>query len=99
MMSAGNKYILQISSQRLINDMDTESILQSLQSETVITNDEAKRIEELVPSKRNEAIIDVVIRKPNSAFYQFKDALNDTNQKHLANLLKSSGSIFYFKIN
>ena len=99
MMSAANKDNLQSNWSSLVNDMDSESVLLHLQTESVITNDEAKRIEELRPSERNEAILHVVIRKPNSAFYQFKDALNETNHPHLADLLKSSGNIFSVKIN
>ena len=99
MMSAANKDNLQSNWSSLVNDMDSELVLPCLQTESVITNDEAKRIEELRPSERNEAILHVVIRKPNSAFYQFKDALNESNHRHLADLLKSSGSIFSVKIN
>lgn len=83
-----------IRSQRgdLVDNMIPEGLLTPLQTKGVLDQRDVDKIQtENTEDGKNEKILDIIKRKPNSAYLKFIDALNETGQSHVAGLLEIAG--------
>ena len=63
-----------------------------LQSEAVLTNSERQKVERReTVEERNEALINFVVEKDESARFRFIKSLHDTDQEHVANFICYNG--------
>ena len=63
-----------------------------LQSEAVLTNSERQKVERReTVEERNEALINFVVEKDESAGFRFIKSLHDTDQQHVANFICYNG--------
>lgn len=90
-MSQEHKNKLQQNRGELVENMTPEEIFNVLIASQVITTAEVRRIKEKSPlESQNEELLNILIRRPDRAFYEFVKSLRRTLQGHLADLLEDS---------
>lgn len=76
----------------LVENMRVDAVVNHLRSELLLTPRDAEEItEERGISKRIEQLLNILLRKPDVAFYKLVKALHSNRQKQLANLLVREG--------
>ena len=75
-----------------VENMLPDEVINRLRSEFVLRPSEADKLEKKGTqngvNKENEALLDLIIRKGEKAFIEFRKALKETGQRHLYSLLK-----------
>ena len=89
-MTPSHKETLRQNHVKLIENMHCQMVTQYLRSKFILTDYDADRIRSKdVQVEAGRLLLDILIKKSDSAFLHLVDALNSqsVNQKHLANLL------------
>ena len=90
-MTEDHKKQLDIHRPELVRNMNPTEVINELRGHEVLTPRDAKEIVRTgVPDAQNEELLDCLLRKPDSAYGKFCDALRMTGQEHLEQLLKGS---------
>ena len=88
-MNPSNKELLQKNRSTLVENIDLKGVLLDiLQSNGAITNKQSEKIQNANISHRNGMLLDYISAGADSVFYKLTDALNESNQNHLAKLLQ-----------
>ena len=73
----------------LVKSMIPEEVIGELQSKGVLTERNVQKITRAEGmDAQNEALLDILQRKPDSAFEHMCTALGETGQRHVASLLR-----------
>ena len=76
----------------LVQNIIATEVINILQARKVLTAREADQIRQTRGQDvQNEVLLDYLPRKSDSAFEEFRDALLETQQGHVARLLKNRG--------
>ena len=73
----------------LVSNMVPDKVIGQLQSKRVLDERDVQTINGAVGMNvKNETLVDILYRKPDSAFEHFQTALDKTGQGHVASLLR-----------
>ena len=88
LMTTDHKEQLETHRPALVQNMNPEEVINELRSHQVLTVRDADEISRAgVRDAQNEKLLDCLLRKPDTAFEIFRDALQRTGQIHLEELL------------
>ena len=84
----------------LTGHMDNFMIIEHLTSDEFLSLGDKENIQaEGVPSKQNGVLLDILIKKPDAAYYALIKALLDSQQQHLAGPLLQEGNVIQLIIS
>lgn len=87
-MSKDHKQVLREFRDQLVDNMYPDDILNQLQSHKILTHRDAARIKDKGSAEAmNESLLDTLMRKPDRAFAEFINALRESDQNHVANII------------
>ena len=74
----------------LVQNMNPREVIVDLRSQGILTDSDAQNINCAGGmNAQNEVLLDLLLRKPDQAFEDFRDALMMSKQRHLARQLKN----------
>ena len=89
LMTDEHKQLLNRNRDKLVKNIDPDELITTLQSRNVLTSRDVGRIKEKSQTETQvEKLLDIISRKPDSAFEQLVLALEDTDQSHIAEILR-----------
>lgn len=87
-MSKDHKQVLREFRDQLVDNMYPDDILNQLQSHKILTHRDSTRIKDKGSAEAmNESLLDTLMRKPDRAFAEFINALRESDQNHVANII------------
>ena len=91
-MTTAHKECLSNNKERLEIFMDTDAMVTVLRSRNVITSYDKQIIKSQGDKKTcNAKLLEILTRKPDSAYHYFVDGLETSGQRHIAGLLLPKG--------
>ena len=88
LMESKNRRVLTKNKVKLIQYLKPDDVISYLQAEFIITSNDEARLKAIKPEyERSDVLIDHLMKGSEAAFYKFIEALEETGQKHLAELL------------
>ena len=88
-MTDEHKELLNSNRDKLVKNIDPDELITKLQADGVLTDRDVGRIKENKQTETQvEKMLDIIVRKPDSALDKFVESLDETDQSHVAELLK-----------
>ena len=88
-MTTSHRMQLETHRPALVQNMNPEEVIDQLRSHQVLTVREAEQVSHAGGTAgQNEKLLDCLLRKPDTAFEIFREALRQTGQRHLERLLR-----------
>ena len=87
-MTAEHQASLRKNTVNLVSNMTPQPLIEHLYSSGALSSEEMETVKaESTLSNKNRALLDILRRKPDSAFRKLKEALVETEQDFIANML------------
>ena len=90
-MTNEHKRILKKAKPKLITNLFPKTVLIELHAQEAIPDAQYQTVKYTKGCEQTECLIDILSKCADLAFYQFKEALQETGQGHLLELLKEPG--------